>query len=92
MKIDNRKWHEKGYAESPEAHLVQSWSDSELVSFLMRTTGKFYDEKALSGTREAAGRKGALNRIAIRELHNLSGKAYAPANYNGRLAANQETK
>jgi hypothetical protein len=76
-------WNRKGYAESAEAHYVQSLTEDELLAFVSNVTGKDYNLANYAGNKKG-GLIGSLNRIAINHLQSLTGKEKTAADYVGR--------
>ena len=76
-------WHERGYAESPHAHYVQSLTEEQLLAFVRNVTGKEYDLADYPANKKG-GLIGALNRIAIKHLQSLTDQPYTASEYVGR--------
>ena len=76
-------WNAAGYAESSEAHYVQSLTEEQLLTMVRNITGKEYDLAHYPGKKKG-GLIGALNRIAIKHLQSLTGQEHTPAEHVGR--------
>lgn len=80
-------WNAPGYAESPAAIYVQSLSEGELLAMIKNINGKTYNLAHYPGNKKG-GLIGALNRIAIRHLVELTNQSEseAAAPHVGRTA------
>jgi hypothetical protein len=76
-------WNALGYAESPEAHYVQSLSEEQLLAFVRKVTGKEYNLAHYPGNKKG-GLIGALNRIAIKHLQSLTDQEHIAGKHVGR--------
>jgi len=76
-------WNAPGYAESPEAHYVQSLTEEQLLTMVRNITGKEYDLAHYPGKKKG-GLIGALNRIAIKHLQSLTNKEQFAGEHVGR--------
>lgn len=76
-------WNWPGYAESAEAHYVQSLTETQLFCFIKNVTGKTYDLDDYPGKKKG-GLIGALNRVAINHLQDLSNQEHIPGEHVGR--------
>lgn len=78
-------WNKAGYAESPEAHYVQSLTVEQLLTMVRNITGKEYN-LAYYPANKKGGLIGALNRIAIKHLQELTGQERSAGEYVGRTS------
>ena len=79
----SNEWNAAGYAESPEAHYVQSLTVEQLLTMVHSITGKTYD-LAYYPSNKKGGLIGSLNRIAIKHLQSLTGKEHIAGKHVGR--------
>ena len=79
----SNEWNAAGYAESPEAHYVQSLTVEQLLTMVHSITGKTYD-LAYYPSNKKGGLIGSLNRIAIKHLQSLTGKEHTAGEHVGR--------
>lgn len=91
MRVTNGSWNALGYAESPEAHYVQSLTEEHLLAFVRNVTGKEYNLAEYPRNKKG-GLIGALNRIAIKHLQSLTAQERTAGEYIGRHAKFSETQ